>query len=255
MFIVGSCIGSFLNLVIYRVPLNLSVLHPRSHCPTCKKNVPIFGLIPIFGFFLLLGRCFFCKAKISWRYPFIEFICALGTSMLYLKLFDETKLLNLVVSKAFYFSEIIPLLTTLWLFYTGIIFFAIDFKHRILPDIITIPGMAIGVILSTFNPHVGFFKSFFGIVVGFGGLFLVTKIYEKIRKKEGMGFGDVKYLGFIGAVVAPLGVFYTLFLASILGSIVGIIYGIVTKKGLSASIPFGPFLAVAALCVYMTLLC
>ena len=253
VFIVGACIGSFLNLVIYRLPLKLSVVQPRSNCPSCKKTIPSLGLIPIFGFFLLRGKCYFCKTKISWRYPLIEFFCALLTLIIYVKFFDETNFINLFYSKLFHFKLILPFLTALWLLYTGIVLSAIDLKHRILPDVITIPGIFIGLILSSCNPHVGFLSSFIGLAVGFGGLFLVTKLYEVIRKRQGMGFGDVKYLGFIGAVVGPLGVFYTLLVASIIGSVIGIVYGIVTKKGLSASIPFGPFLAMAALFVYVIL--
>ena len=95
---------------------------------------------------------------------------------------------------------------------------------------------------------------FIGFIVGFGGLFLLTYLYQILRKRQGMGFGDVKYLGFIGAAVGPLGVFYTLLIASIIGSIVGIIYGIITRQGLKASIPFGPFLAIATLYVYLNLI-
>lgn len=254
VFFTGACIGSFLNLAIYRVPLGLSVVKPRSHCPSCKKNIPFIGLVPVFGFFFLLGKCYFCKKRISWQYPLVEFLTAILTLLLYIRFFSELTFLNVFYSNAFHIEKIVPFLVSLWLLYTGIVLSAIDLKYRILPDIITIPGTFIGVLLSTFNPKIGFLTSFIGIVVGFGGLFLVTKLYELIRKKQGMGFGDVKYLGFIGACIGAVGVFYTLLIASIIGSVVGIIYGIATKKGLSVSIPFGPFLAIAALFVY-TFLC
>lgn len=251
VFMVGACIGSFLNLVIHRLPLHLSIIYPRSQCPSCHKNIPTFGLIPILSFFLLARKCFYCKSKISWQYPLIEFFCALTTSILYVKFFNETQFMNLLFVRPFHFVSLLPFLTSLWLFYSGVVLSLIDFKYRILPDVITLPGIFIGFTLSALNPYIGFIQSFTGILIGFGGLFLVTKLYEIIRKREGMGFGDVKYLGFIGAVVGPTGVFYTLLLACILGSVVGIIYGIATKKGLAASIPFGPFLAISALCVYV----
>lgn len=251
IFFIGASIGSFLNLVIYRLPLKLSIVQPRSHCPLCKKNIPLYGLIPILGFFLLLGQCFYCKTKISWRYPLIEALCGSVTLILYVHFFNETKFIDLLFTKSIDVATLISFLTALWLFYTGVVLTAIDIKYRILPDVIIIPGSVVGLVLSALNPQIGFLKSLIGVAVGFGGLFLVTKLYEVVRKQQGMGFGDVKYLGFIGAVVGALGVFYTLFMASVVGSVIGIIYGVVTKKGLKASIPFGPFLAVSAFVVYL----
>ena len=252
-FLYGTCIGSFLNLVIYRVPLKLSIVTPRSQCPSCEKTIPPFALIPIFSFFFLLGRCYFCKTKISWRYPIIELFTGILTTILYLHYFNEVQFLNLLFFKEVHLTQIMPFITSLWLLYTGIVLSFIDFDYRILPDVITIPGMAIGFILSSLNSNVGYKQSLLGIVVGFGGLYFITKLYEIIRKREGMGFGDIKYLGFIGSCVGLLGTGYTIFIASVLGSIIGIIYGITTKKGLSASLPFGPFLSISALFVFVAL--
>ncbi len=255
VLLIGACIGSFLNLVIYRVPLNLSIVYPRSHCQTCKKNIPILGLIPVLGFFFMYGKCYFCKAKISLIYPLVELFSSVFTLIIYIKFFNEITFLNLIYSNWFNLKIFISFLTALWLFYTGVILSIVDLKHRILPDLITIPGIFFGIFLSCFNSKIGFFNSILGALVGFLGLFLFTKLYELIRKREAMGFGDVKYLAFIGAVVGPSGVFYTLLIASIIGSFIGIIYGFFTKKGLSTSIPFGPFLAVAALFVYIEIIC
>ena len=253
VFLVGACLGSFLNLAIYRIPLHLSVVFPRSHCPSCKKNIQNRGLIPILGFFLLKGKCFYCQNKISRQYPLVELFCAVGTLLLFQKFFHQDYFLELFLGKTFHFKILLPFLLSLWLFYTGILLSFIDIKHRILPDVVTIPGIFIGLILS--SGYQGFLNSFFGALLGFFGLFLFTKLYFLLRKKEGMGFGDVKYLGFLGAVVGPLGVLYTLFFASVLGSFVGIIYGLFTKKGLSESIPFGPFLSSSALFVFLFFLC
>lgn len=251
IFIFGSCIGSFLNLVIYRIPLNLSIIKPRSHCPECKNSVPIFGLIPIFGYFFLRGRCYYCKTRISFQYPLIELICGIFTFFLYCYFFNEYAFLNLLYTGKVYSSNLVSFLTTLWLFYSGIVLSLIDFKHRILPDVITLPGILIGILLSSFNPNIGWFQSLIGASVGFSGLYLLSKFYELWRKRTGMGFGDVKYLATIGSVVGCIGVFYSLFIASIIGSIVGLIYGIYSKKGLTVAIPFGPFLSIAVFCVYL----
>jgi leader peptidase (prepilin peptidase)/N-methyltransferase len=253
IFLIGACIGSFLNLVIYRLPLNISIVYPRSHCPSCKQNIPIFALIPIIGYFLTAGRCFICKTQISKSYVLIETFCASVTLLLFVHYFSDVEFLNIILNKHFNLSSIFSFITSLWLLYTGVVLSVIDIRYRILPDIITIPGMLIGVLLCSLNPLFGYMFALKGLATGFLGLFIVTKIYEIIRKREGMGFGDVKYLGFIGAVVGVYGVFFTLFIACIIGSIIGIIYGILSKKGLSVSIPFGPFLAVSALLVFLYL--
>jgi len=226
---IGACLGSFLNAVIYRLPLNISIVTPRSFCPSCKKTIPWFSLTPIFGFFLTKGKCFFCKTKISFQYPAVELFTALGTVFLFCH-----------ISKTF------PLIVSLWLFYTGIVFSVIDFKHRILPNAMTIPGMVVGFVLSCFNPDMGALASCMGIATGFLGLFCVSKLYELIRHRPGMGMGDVKYLGFIGAVLGWDGVLYTVMLASLAGSLFGIALGLYHKRYLSLVIPFGPFLALGA---------
>lgn len=232
VFVIGACIGSFLNVCIYRIPLKISIVMPRSHCPHCQNTIPFLSLIPILGFFLNRGKCKYCKTKISFQYPLVEILTGMGT----LFLFEHN-------------PSFFPFLVSSWLFYTGIVLAAIDLKYRILPDIITIPGIFIGFLISIFNPDMGFSKSIIGIFFGLFCLLFISKVYEFFRKRDGMGMGDVKYLGFIAAVIGWDGALFTLFIASILGSFFGIGLGIYYKKYLSIAIPFGPFLALAALIV------
>lgn len=232
VFVIGACIGSFLNVVVYRLPQHMSVVLPRSHCPCCQRTIPAASLVPILGFFFTLGKCKYCGNKISFQYPLVELATAIGTLWL------------------FQHSHFIPdFIASLWLFYTGIVLSLIDLKHRILPDKITLPGIFVGFLISSFHPQMGWAKSLIGIFFALACLLLISKIYEFFRKREGMGMGDVKYLAFIGAVVGWDGALFTLFLASILGSLIGIALAIFSRKSLSLAIPFGPFLAAAALIV------
>jgi leader peptidase (prepilin peptidase)/N-methyltransferase len=146
-------------------------------------------------------------------------------------------------------AEMVPLFTSLWLFFTAIPLVVIDLRHRLLPDVITLPGTAVALALGAVNPDLGLKASLLGAGVGAGGLLLVAKGYELLRRREGMGLGDVKYLGLIGAVVGWQGVFITLGIASFLGALVGVSLGLIRREGLQAAIPFGPFLAIAALVV------
>jgi prepilin signal peptidase PulO-like enzyme (type II secretory pathway) len=138
-------------------------------------------------------------------------------------------------------------ITGLWILYTGMVLTLIDIDHQILPDVITLPGTLVGICLGSLNPAVGFFGSLIGITVGAGGIYLIAKAYELIRHREGMGFGDVKYLGFIGAVVGWQGVVWVIAIASLVGAVLGIGVIFFRKKSLTFALPFGPFLAFAAL--------
>lgn len=232
VFVIGACIGSFLNVVVYRLPQHMSVVLPRSHCPYCQHNISLTSLVPILGFFFTLGKCKYCGKKISFQYPLVEWTTAMGTLWLFQ-----------------YSHSTSAFITSIWLFYTGIALSLIDLKHRILPDKITLPGIFVGFLISSFHPQMGWAKSLIGIFFALACLFLISKLYEFFRKREGMGMGDVKYLAFIGAVLGWDGALFTLFLASILGSLIGIGLAISSRKSLSLAIPFGPFLALAALIV------
>jgi len=227
-------IGSFLNVCIYRLPLEQSIVTPRSHCPSCKKTIPWYDNIPLVSYVLLGGRCRSCKAKISFNYFLVELL----TAAVLVVLFATFKLTPLFFIYSFFACGLI--VVTL-----------VDFKHQIIPDEISIPGIIIGFILSVVYPKLhaagslvpSLVDSAMGILVGGGTLFLLGIAGEKIFKKEAMGFGDVKLLAMIGAFLGWKLVLITIFLSSILGTIVGIILKVTTKQ---EYIAYGPFLAMAA---------
>ncbi len=258
VFLCGISVGSFLNVVAYRVPLNISIVRPRSFCPNCKSSVPNYALIPILGYLLTNARCKQCNFKIPYHYPLVELLTGVLSLIIFFKFVTPVMVLEALPKfmtietfhyGKFHFDTFIPFFISLWLLYTGIPLSIIDLKYRILPDKITLPGILIGFFISCFNPNMGWQGSLIGILVGAGGLFFISKIYEIIRHRKGMGMGDIKYLGFIGAVLGWQGVIFTLFYASILGSIIGIMWNIFAKKGFGSAIPFGPFRAFAALVV------
>lgn len=258
IFIFGISIGSFINVVAYRVPLKISIITPRSFCPNCKKQISNTALIPILGYFLTKGECNYCKNKISIHYIIVEILCGVLTTLVFFKFLTPEIVLESLPAYLtnqtfqygkFHFSNYVPFFISLWILYTGIVLSLIDLRYRILPDIITLPGILIGFLISCLNPDLGWLKSLLGILIGSGILFIIAKSYELIRKRSGMGMGDIKYLAFIGAVLGWKGAIFTLFFASLIGSVAGIIWGIYTKKGLSEAIPFGPFLAIAAFMV------
>jgi len=229
-------------VLAYRIPLHISFISKRSFCPHCKKNIGVFSLIPVLGYLFVGGRCQHCKAEISWQYPFVELLVGTLTTFLFFK--------PIIFGTNFEYSFIIvPLFASLWLLYSGTVLSIIDIRHGILPDVIVLPGIVVGFLISCFNPQVGWSASLLGILIGSGGLFLISKLFELLRKKEGMGMGDIKYLGFLGAVLGPHGIIFTLVIASILGSVYGIVLGILNKRGLSTTLPFGPFLALGAFLV------
>jgi len=257
LFLLGGCIGSFLNVVAHRLPLNMSVVRPPSHCPSCSAPVPTIGLIPVIGYFLVKMRCSNCGVRVSWVYPLIELICGMGTVFLFFQTVTPMQFIAAlwpeVASEAqvggMRFQPLIQLLARLFLFYTALPLTLIDLRHRILPDVITLGGTPVALFLGGANLALGWKGALAGALVGSGLLLFVAKTYEILRGREGLGLGDVKYMALIGAIVGWQGVLIVLGLASILGSLVGIALGISKRAGLQTALPFGPFLAVAALLV------
>lgn len=230
--------GSFLNVCIFRLPDGESVVFPASHCRGCKKPIAWYDNVPIFSFLFLRARCRQCGAGISWQYFWIELITAL-TFVLFYSFFGLTAL------------GIIYLVLTLAL----LVETAIDFRHQIIPDAITLPGIVLGLLLSFVFPELqgqssrlwGLIWSFVGLLAGGGFLYLSGTLAEKILKKEAMGGGDVKLLAMIGAFLGWKAVLWTIFVSSFLGSLVGIVMRL--ARG-DERIPFGPYLAAAA-CLYL----
>jgi leader peptidase (prepilin peptidase)/N-methyltransferase len=227
--ILGALIGSFLNVCILRVPKGESIVIPGSRCPYCKKPIKFYDNIPLMSYFLLRGKCRHCKRTISLQYPLVEGITAISSLLLFLKYGPS-------LSYLFYFFFVDGL----------IVITAIDLYHQIIPDVVSIPGIGIGLLCSLIIPHLTFLDSMTGILVGGGSLFLVATLYQWLFKREGMGGGDVKLLAMIGAFLGWKAVILTIFLSSLVGSIIGIAVIVLKGKDFKYAVPFGPFLSFGA---------
>lgn len=231
----GLIVGSFLNVVIHRMPLEQSIVKPRSYCPRCKHFIAWHDNIPVLSYLFLLGKCRHCHEAISIRYLAVEVLTGLVSVQAFLY-FDRSPL--------FYFAYFCLLLAPL----LALVF--IDLKHRIIPDAISLPGILIGVAVHYLDAPPGWemrtlLDSLIGIAVGGGFLFLVAFAYEKVKKREGLGGGDVKLAAMLGAFFGWQPVLMILLIASVLGSLVGLVV-VLVKKNWQYALPFGPFLAVSA---------
>ena len=260
LLLVGLCIGSFLNVVIYRLPImlnrkwrnecievlgdecNLSpddtrfnLLHPHSHCPKCQAKVPVWSNIPLIGYFIIGGKCTSCKSRVSLRYPLVELICAV-----------------LFVAVGYVWSD--P-----WAIFGGLIFVSvvlclmlIDLDTFLLPDELTLPLIWLGLL---FNLHGGICggltNAVIGAVAGYMILWLLFWIFKLITKKEGMGYGDFKLLAEIGAWLGWQNLLSVLILSSVCGIIYAVILRLSGKLNAGNPIPFGPFLGAAGILVLL----
>jgi leader peptidase (prepilin peptidase)/N-methyltransferase len=226
--LVGLALGSFLNVVIARLPKGESVVHPPSRCPRCKHRIAPRDNVPVLSWILLRGRCRHCRKKISWRYPVVE----LTSGLLLLLLASRAQHPGLLVPHA---AFLLALVAVAW----------IDLDTRTIPDVVTIPGVGVGLAASLFGPP-GFAGALIGAVAGGASLWLVGAAYEKATGVPGMGGGDVKLAAMMGAFLGMGGVFGAIFLASLAGSVFG---AALIAKGYGdrrTAIPFGTFLAPAA---------
>jgi leader peptidase (prepilin peptidase)/N-methyltransferase len=230
LFIFGICIGSFLNVCIYRLPHSKSIVYPPSACPGCDTPIRAYDNIPILSFLLLRGKCRACKTVISIRYPLVELMVGLFAVCAYLKF-------GLTLEALIFYVFIASLVVITF----------IDIDYRIIPDAISLPGIPIGFAASFFLPAITYKESLAGILVGGGSLLLVAWVYSLITKKEGMGGGDIKLLAMIGAFVGWKGVLLTIFLSSAIGTLCGLLVMIRSGKNMKLAIPFGPFLAIGAM--------
>ena len=228
-FLVGACVGSFLNVVIHRLPREESIVSPRSRCPGCGRAIRARENIPIVSFVVLGGKCAGCGGGISWRYPAVELLAAVG--------FAAIVLLD---------GPGIPLLRDLLFFSLLVPIAFIDIDHRIIPDELSLGGLAAGLLLS-FLPGGEWKASVAGALLGGGILYATAFLYEKARGAEGMGGGDIKLLAMIGAFLGWRGALATIFLGALLGAAGGILAMRKGGEGLKTAIPFGPYLCVAAL--------
>jgi len=225
----GLIIGSFLNVCAHRLPRGASIVSPPSRCTTCGRLLSWYDNVPVLSYAVLGGKCRSCRAPISIMYPLVEIVTAA------------------VFVVGYWRYGLTPLLAIRLLFACAmIVLFVIDLQHRILPNRITIPGIVAGFVFSLFAEP-GWIASLLGIAVGGGVLLAVAEVYYRIRHEEGLGMGDVKMLAMIGAFLGWKLVLLTLLLASFLGSLVGVAILIVRRESLKYALPFGTFLAAAAL--------
>lgn len=230
LFWIGACLGSFANVVILRLPKGESVVRPPSHCVSCLAPVRWFDNIPVVSWLLLRGRCRACGARFSVRYMVVELTMAVLFAATYVFTGWNFTLLE-------YLILVFGLVTVSF----------IDLDHMILPDVFTLPGILIGLGGSVLNPERTFGGSVAGILMGGGFFWLVAYLYQALRKAEGLGGGDIKLLAWIGAVLGWQSVPYVILVSSLLGSAVGVVTALREKSGLKTVIPYGPFLAIAAL--------
>jgi leader peptidase (prepilin peptidase)/N-methyltransferase len=223
-FVLGTIIGSFLNVCVFRIPAKKSILFPASHCVSCKRAIFWHDNIPLLSFLVLKGRCRNCGCKISPQYPFVELLGG-GLFVLFYAVFGLS-------AQGFVF-----LLLALILLVAGLI----DYRHQIIPDEITLPGILAGLVLSFWTQ--GLLNAVLGMLLGGGILYLAGTIAQWILKKEAMGGGDVKLLAMIGAFLGWKAVLWTLFTGSFVGTGVGLYLRFVKKQ---ERIPFGPCLALGA---------
>ncbi len=225
----GLLVGSFLNVCIYRLPRRESLAWPGSHCTSCARPLAWYENVPVASWLVLRGRCRTCGASISVMYPFVEMTTAV-----------------LFVGGYFVYGAT-PLLAVRLLFACAmVVLFVIDLRHHILPNVITLPGIVVGLVFSLlFAP--GWVSSLIGVVAGGGVLFLIAEAYYRVRGIEGLGMGDVKMLAMIGAFLGWPLMIVTLVFASFAGSLVGAGLLVSGRGGMQAALPFGTFLATGAL--------
>jgi leader peptidase (prepilin peptidase)/N-methyltransferase len=247
----GLIVGSFLNVCIARIPLESSIISPPSHCPRCNTPIRWYDNIPLVSFAVLGGRCRTCGQRISWRYPLVELL----NGLLFLWAIIEFGFTGEAIL-------VMALCSTL------VVITFIDLDHQIIPDVITYPGMVIGLGvapffmstlavplsfgLGTVLPPLGqygtaFLNAFIGLVLGGAPLYLIGLLWEKLRKVEAMGGGDVKYMSMVGSFLGWKGAFLTIMLGAVSGSIVGVALILLKKHRADNVIPFGPFLAFGTL--------
>ncbi len=228
-FWLGACLGSFVNVLIHRLPRGESIVRPGSRCPACGRPIRPWENVPLISFALLRGRCRGCREKISWRYPAVEGLTAAGYVLFYLADGPGALLARDLVL----FSLLVPITF-------------IDIDHRIIPDSLSLGGLVAGLLLSLL-PGADWKGSLAGGVIGGGVLYGTAVAYEKVTGREGMGGGDVKLIAMIGAFLGWRGVLLTIFLGSLLGVAGGLLAMRRGDDGLKTAIPFGPYLCAAAL--------
>jgi leader peptidase (prepilin peptidase)/N-methyltransferase len=236
MALLGLIVGSFLNVVVVRLPRmmlsdnsTLNLMFPRSFCLNCQTPIKIIDNIPILSFLLLKGKCRTCKHAFSWRYPLIEILTAL-----------------LSVFTAYYFGPTAACIGALFFTWTLIALTFIDLETQLLPDRLTQPLLWLGILFNYFGLFCSLENSILGAMIGYLSFWFFTQLFYLVRKKEGMGQGDFKLLAAIGAWLGWQALPLVVLIASSLGCVIGIWLLLRKKLGAQEPIAFGPFLAVSA---------
>ncbi len=253
--LLGLTVGSFLNVVIYRLPLMLekqwhtdckillegedaissntrdasfNLLTPNSHCPSCQRPIKPWENIPLLSYLILAGECAGCGSKISIRYPAIEVITAL-----------------LTVLSGVFFGVSLATVYVLLLTWSLTTLTMIDFDHQLLPDDITLPLIWFGLLANSYGVFTDLQSAVYGAIGGYLALWIVYWVFKLLTGKEGMGYGDFKLLSALGAWLGWQALPTIILLSSLVGTVIGVFMLVVKNKGKSVPIPFGPYLAIA----------
>ena len=242
--LLGLLFGSFLALVVVRLPKGESIVSPRSHCRHCGHKLRCFENIPLLSALALRFRCSACKQRFSTEYFFIELLTLLCALLFFFKIQPYPRFL------LYFFAFVLPLLALI----------LIDWKHLLLPDKITLPGIILGILVhfmdgryflnSSHSFSALLSESGLGILAGGGTLLLLALAYRWLRKKEGLGGGDVKMAAMLGAFLGWKAIFFIFFMASWLGIFVALFWMLFRSKTLATHLPFGSFLGLSSL-IYM----
>lgn len=228
--LVGALIGSFLNVCIYRLPRQESVVWPASHCTVCGLQIAYYDNIPLFSYGILRGRCRGCGSSISIQYPMVELVTAIGYGLIVM-----------------YFGVTGTAFVYTLLFSALIVITGTDLSHQVIPDAITLPGLIVGVLSAAVILPLGILNSLAGVAVGGGLLWGLAWVSPYLFGKEGMGGGDIKLMAMVGAFLGWKPVLLAIMLGSLIGSIVGVTLIALRVMNRNEYLPFGPFLAVGSL--------
>ena len=264
-FVTGACVGSFYNVIVYRMPRGISLINPPSHCPLCKKHIPLYLNLPIVGWLILRGKSACCKQPISVIYPIGESLCGLLGALALYAATGFTTDFTAPVQNIEVWADALALF---WLLLGIYPVSAVDFKYKLIPDSISVGGIVVGLAISFIPGGMTPVQSLVGALVAGGGLYLLGFVATKLLHKDAMGFGDVKLLAGFGALMGFSRAIEILVVASILGIIVMVPYAKIAERRaakkasskkssqnedeeVSGQIPFGPFLAFAAPFMYL----
>lgn len=229
-FVVGAVVGSFLNVLIHRVPRRLSIVSPGSACPACSAAIRWYDNIPLVSWLVLRGRCRQCAQPISLRYPLVELAAAAVGALSVLR-----------------YGIGVPGIEAALFGWISLALGLIDLEHQLLPDVMTYPSILLGLVGALLGGLTSFPDAALGALVGAAIPTLVIVLYKLVRGIEGMGWGDVKYLAAIGAVVGLQGCLWVLVIAAVLGALVGLALIAAGRGSGRTALPFGTFLALAVL--------